>query len=66
MLSAHKTLPGLGQGAYLIMGESMDREALREATALFGTSSPSYHILCSLDLARAWAEGQGAPAYALA
>ncbi len=65
VLSAHKTLPCLGQGAYLIMGESMDREALREATALFGTSSPSYPILCSLDLARAWAEGQGAAAFHL-
>ncbi len=63
VLSAHKTLPCLGQGAYLIMGGRIDRGSLREATALFGTSSPSYPILCSLDLARAWAEGQGAAAF---
>lgn len=60
VISAHKTLPCLGQGAYLILGERMEGDALREATSLFGTSSPSYPILCSLDLARAWAEGQGA------
>ena len=65
VLSAHKTLPCLGQGAYLIMGGGIDRSALRESTALFGTSSPSYPILCSLDLARAWAEGQGAAAFHL-
>lgn len=65
VLSAHKTLPCLGQGAFLLCGEGADRDALREATALFGTSSPSYPILCSLDLARAWAEGQGAAAFRL-
>lgn len=65
VLSAHKTLPCLGQGAFLLSGEGADRAALREATALFGTSSPSYPILCSLDLARAWAEGQGAAVFRL-
>lgn len=65
VLSAHKTLPCLGQGAYLLMSGRIDRAALREATALFGTSSPSYPILCSLDLARAWAAGQGADSFRL-
>lgn len=60
VLSAHKTLPCLGQGAYLILGERMNGQNLRGMTALFGTTSPSYPIMCSLDLARAWAEGQGA------
>ncbi len=63
VLSAHKTLPCLGQGAFLLCGGGVTPEALREAAALFGTSSPSYPILCSLDLARAWAEGQGATAF---
>ena len=65
VMSAHKTLPCLGQGAFLLLGEGADGEALREATSLFGTSSPSYPILCSLDLARAWAEGQGASSFRL-
>lgn len=66
VLSAHKTLPCLGQGAYLTLGKGIDGGALREATSLFGTSSPSYPILCSLDLARAWAEGQGAALFRMA
>lgn len=64
VMSAHKTLPSLGQGAYLIFGEGMDGSALRAAESMVGTSSPSYPILASLDLARAWLEGQGGAAYA--
>ena len=64
VMSAHKTLPSLGQGAYLIFGEGMDGSALRAAESMVGTSSPSYPILASLDLARAWLEGEGGAAYA--
>ena len=35
------------------------RASLRENTALFGTSSPSYPIMASIDLARAYTEGPG-------
>ena len=66
VMSAHKTLPCLGQGAYLIFGEGMDGRALRAAEGMVGTSSPSYPILASLDLARAWLEGEGRIAYAAA
>lgn len=51
-LSAHKTLYALGQAALLLSNGTVDGEKLREGAALFGTSSPSYAILASLDLAR--------------
>ena len=63
VLSMHKTLPCLGQGAVLLTGKGVDKGALRENTALFGTSSPSYPIMASIDLARAYVEGPGRTAY---
>ncbi|MGI6182289.1 MAG: aminotransferase class I/II-fold pyridoxal phosphate-dependent enzyme [Agathobaculum sp.] len=63
VLSAHKTLPCMGQGAVLLCSGDVDRARLRENTALFGTSSPSYPIMASIDLARAYMEGQGRAAY---
>lgn len=56
--SAHKTLPALGQAALLFCNE-MDAESVRQTAAIFGTSSPSYPILISLDLAREWMEQEG-------
>ncbi|MCR4962867.1 MAG: PLP-dependent transferase, partial [Firmicutes bacterium] len=51
--SAHKTLPVLTGGAYLHIGKkapaAFARQA-RQAMALFGSTSPSYLILASLDL----------------
>lgn len=63
VLSMHKTLPCLGQGAVLLTDKGVDKGALRENTALFGTSSPSYPIMASIDLARAYVEGPGRTAY---
>ena len=63
VLSMHKTLPCLGQGAVLLTEKGVDKGALRENTALFGTSSPSYPIMASIDLARAYVEGPGRTAY---
>lgn len=53
--SAHKTLPVLTGGAYLHLGPSVqaDESAVRNALALFGSTSPSYLILQSLDAANA-------------
>ena len=53
--SAHKTLPVLTGGAYLHLGSSVqaDEAAVRNALALFGSTSPSYLILQSLDAANA-------------
>lgn len=54
--SAHKTLPALGQSALLFSGGEYTGDDLRRAAAIHGTSSPSYPILISMDLARAWME----------
>lgn len=56
--SAHKTLPALGQGALLFSGGEYTGNDLRRAAAIHGTSSPSYPILISMDLARAWMESE--------
>lgn len=55
VFSAHKTLCALGQGAYLVFRglDPGQQGALRAATALFGTTSPSYTVMASLDWARA-------------
>ena len=51
--SAHKTLPVLTGGAYLHLSKTaplgMEDQA-KTALALFGSTSPSYLTLCSLDL----------------
>ncbi|MCL2693762.1 MAG: aminotransferase class I/II-fold pyridoxal phosphate-dependent enzyme [Oscillospiraceae bacterium] len=48
--SAHKTLPALTGAAYLHIKEKGFAESAKAMTALFGTSSPSYLLLESLDL----------------
>ncbi len=59
--SAHKTLPVLTGGAYLHIADNapeMFCEQAKNALALFGSTSPSYLILQSLDKANAYiAEG---------
>lgn len=50
--SGHKTLPVVTGGAYLHLGRNapiQDEKAVRNALALFGSTSPSYLILQSLD-----------------
>lgn len=63
--SAHKTLPALGQSALLFAGESsgFTHAQLRRAGSLYGSSSPSYVLMASLDGARAWMEEEGSAAY---
>ena len=65
VVSAHKTLPALGQTALLLSGKSSGfaHGDLRAAASLYGSSSPSYVLMASLDLARAWMEEEGAAAY---
>ena len=58
--SAHKTLPALTGAAYLHVGESAPewmRQEARDAMALFGSTSPSYLILQSLDRVNAYLDG---------
>lgn len=55
--SAHKTLPVLTGGAYLHIAKTAPKqlgEEARQALALFGSTSPSYLTLASLDLCNAY------------
>lgn len=54
--SAHKTLPVLTGGAYLHFRQEGQRQEAKNAMALFGSTSPSYLILQSLDLANPYLE----------
>lgn len=47
--SAHKTLPVMTGGAYLHFSRGMDTSRAKELMGMFGSSSPSYLILESLD-----------------
>lgn len=52
--SAHKTLPAMTMGSYLhILSQRIDFEKVEEYLERLQTSSPSYPIMASLDLARA-------------
>ena len=58
--SAHKTLPVLTGGAYLHISSTVPAhiaEQAKNALGLFGSTSPSYLILQSLDQANAYREG---------
>ena len=60
--SAHKTLPVLTGGAYLHMGDTIPGGITAQAKnslSLFGSTSPSYLILQSLDRANLYLEGYG-------
>ncbi|MBP3495269.1 MAG: aminotransferase class V-fold PLP-dependent enzyme [Clostridia bacterium] len=57
--SAHKTLPVLTGGGYLHISKNAPgyfKEHAKEALSLFGSSSPSYLILSSLDKANEYIE----------
>lgn len=47
--SAHKTLPVLTGGAYLHFADGVDFSRAKEFMSMFGSSSPSYLVLESLD-----------------
>ena len=58
--SAHKTLPVLTGGAYLHIGKNAPaeiRDQARTAMALFGSTSPSYLTMASLDLCNRYLDG---------
>lgn len=60
--SAHKTLPVLTGGAYLHLSDSFANEVgsqVKNALVLFGSTSPSYLILQSLDKANVYLENYG-------
>lgn len=61
--SAHKTLPVLTAGAWLHINEEKFKDKAKSAMALFGSTSPSYPIMASLDIARCWLEKNGEKEY---
>lgn len=61
--SSHKTLPVLTGGAMLHLGRTEYIADAKSRMALFGSTSPSYPVMASLDLARAWLEEEGAAAF---
>lgn len=67
--SAHKTLPVLTGGAYLHIGKGAPAKLAdnaKAAMALFGSTSPSYLTMASLDLCNAWLAGEGREELSLA
>lgn len=60
--SAHKTLPALGQSA-LLFTNGVDPRRVRQMTSVFGSSSPSYPMMISLDCARDYLDGKGSEEY---
>src|SRR5690606_14336032 len=58
--STHKTLPALTMAAMLhIKGNKIDLERLQQTLAMIESSSPSYLLMASLDIARAMMEEKG-------
>ncbi|SEU31661.1 aminotransferase class I/II-fold pyridoxal phosphate-dependent enzyme [Paenibacillus sp. NFR01] len=62
--STHKMLPALTMGAMLhVQGPRLDRALLRQRLAMVQSSSPSYPLMASLDLARRLVHTEGAEAF---
>lgn len=66
--SAHKTLPVLTGGAYLQIARdgafaALSRAQIKATMALFGSTSPSFPVLASLDLAQEWWRTEGQDAF---
>lgn len=61
VLSAHKTLPSLTQGAYLLVNDN--EENIDFYIKAFMTTSPSYLIMASLDYARYYLDNYGKEDY---
>lgn len=62
--SAHKTLPAITMGAYLhINSKLIDETVILQQLAIIESSSPSYLIMSSLDLARAALQHYGKEGY---
>ena len=61
VLSAHKTLPSLTQGAYLMVND--DNEYAEFYIKAFVSTSPSYLIMASLDYARHYLDEYGHDEY---
>lgn len=61
--SAHKTLPVITGGAWLNCRDESAAPRIKSAMALFGSTSPPYPTMASLDAARAWMAAEGIQAF---
>lgn len=57
--SAHKTLPALTGGAFLHVRNPGDAGQIRSHMQMFGSTSPSYLIMQSLEACTHWLAGEG-------
>lgn len=57
VVSAHKTLPAMGQSA-LLFTAGLEPDRVRQMASVYGSSSPSYPMMASLDAAREWLAGE--------
>ena len=62
VMSAHKTLPALGQSA-LLFANGLTLEELRRMGSVYGSSSPSYTLMAGLDVVRDYMEREGTQRY---
>ncbi len=62
VMSAHKTLPAPGQTA-LLFANGFPLSQLQRWGSVYGTSSPSYVLMATLDAARNYMEGEGTARY---
>lgn len=61
--SAHKTLPVLTGGAWLNIADPAFIPGAKDAMALFGSTSPSYPVMASLDRCTQWLHAHAEEAY---
>lgn len=57
--SAHKTLPVLTGGAWLHISDEKFITGAKNAMSLFGSTSPSYPIMASIDVCTNWLKSHG-------
>ena len=63
VVSTHKTWPALGSSAILYNNSKFDKMELKAISTVFGTTSPSYPILASIDYARDALDGDLGESY---
>lgn len=61
--SAHKTLPVLTSGAFLNINDDRFIDEAKNAMSVFGSTSPSYPVMASLDICRQWLSENAACEY---
>lgn len=61
--SIHKTLPVLTSGALLQIGDEKYSSDIKSIMSIFGSTSPSYPVMASIDLCREWIENGGDKEY---